>query len=315
MQLTSPNPEAALQIKAECERVLAGKALPGVNHVHVEVRQPAGGIGRAIQSVCKAKQSFRWREAHYCHRERQVVACWQIHLFRKSGLRARHHLVRESWFADWRHLRSPSIPLMMGVHEKPTVNAAVNVPVPPSNHGVKVMSIGLLVTDASAGGLARANDHQNDPGSFCSRSNGANWIFCARGFASRHGRRAIFRSGQTVPLDGWRHHQHAAGGVARRRAQGHRDVSESERADPRHRGEHELLHDTERRARGNFRSWRWQGVRCAAKMFRSSAKSRSSSKSAKVATVDCQLRFPRQITRRARFSSKIAETLRKNLMT
>jgi ATP-binding protein involved in chromosome partitioning len=40
----------------------------------------------------------------------------------------------------------PSIPLMMGVHEKPTVNEAERL-VPPSNHGVKVMSIGLLVTD------------------------------------------------------------------------------------------------------------------------------------------------------------------------
>ena len=35
---------------------------------------------------------------------------------------------------------------MMGVHEKPTVNEAERL-VPPSNHGVKIMSIGLLVTD------------------------------------------------------------------------------------------------------------------------------------------------------------------------
>src|SRR5580700_8336866 len=41
MQLTSPNPEAAQQIKTESERVL--KSLPGVNHVQVEVRQPAAG--------------------------------------------------------------------------------------------------------------------------------------------------------------------------------------------------------------------------------------------------------------------------------
>ena len=41
LQLTSPNPEAARQIKEESERVL--KALPGVNHVQVEVRQPAAG--------------------------------------------------------------------------------------------------------------------------------------------------------------------------------------------------------------------------------------------------------------------------------
>ncbi|HSY09850.1 MAG TPA: P-loop NTPase, partial [Candidatus Dormibacteraeota bacterium] len=41
MQLTSPNPEAAQQIKSESESVL--KNLPGVNYVHVEVRQPAAG--------------------------------------------------------------------------------------------------------------------------------------------------------------------------------------------------------------------------------------------------------------------------------
>jgi len=35
---------------------------------------------------------------------------------------------------------------MMGVHEKPTVSAEERL-VPPSNHGVKVMSIGLLLND------------------------------------------------------------------------------------------------------------------------------------------------------------------------
>ena len=43
MQLTSPNVEAAFQLKAESEAVL--KKLPGVNHVLVEVRQPAAGQG------------------------------------------------------------------------------------------------------------------------------------------------------------------------------------------------------------------------------------------------------------------------------
>jgi ATP-binding protein involved in chromosome partitioning len=40
----------------------------------------------------------------------------------------------------------PSIPLMMGVHEKPTVSSEERL-VPPVAHGVKVMSIGLLLTD------------------------------------------------------------------------------------------------------------------------------------------------------------------------
>jgi ATP-binding protein involved in chromosome partitioning len=40
----------------------------------------------------------------------------------------------------------PSIPLMMGVHERPTVSPQEQL-VPPLGHGVKVMSIGLLLTD------------------------------------------------------------------------------------------------------------------------------------------------------------------------
>src|SRR5206468_3220496 len=41
MQLTSPNPEAAQQIKAEAEQLV--KNLPGVEHVHIEVRPPPTG--------------------------------------------------------------------------------------------------------------------------------------------------------------------------------------------------------------------------------------------------------------------------------
>ena len=41
LQLTSPNPDAAGQIKAEAEQIL--KRLPGVSHAVVEVRQPTPG--------------------------------------------------------------------------------------------------------------------------------------------------------------------------------------------------------------------------------------------------------------------------------
>jgi len=141
MQLTSSNPEAALQIKAESERIL--KDLPGVKQVSVEVRQPgagqpagvsnpfanqkgvphvkrvvavASGKGGVVKSTCSAN-----------------LACALAHLGAKVGL------------LDC-DIYGPSIPLMMGVYEKPTVNEAERL-VPPSNHGVKVMSIGLLLTD------------------------------------------------------------------------------------------------------------------------------------------------------------------------
>jgi ATP-binding protein involved in chromosome partitioning len=141
MQLTSPNPEAAQQIKIESERVL--KNLPGVNHVHVEVRQPAAGqvAGATNPFANQNKVSGVKRIIAIASGKGGVgkstcsanFACALTHLGAKVGL------------LDC-DIYGPSIPLMMGVHEKPTVNEAERL-VPPSNHGVKVMSIGLLVTD------------------------------------------------------------------------------------------------------------------------------------------------------------------------
>ena len=141
MQLTSPNLEAAQQIKAESERVL--KALPGVNHVHVEVRQPAAGqpAGGAnpfanqkgvpgVKRIIAIASGKGGVGKSTCSVN---LACALTHLGARVGL------------LDC-DIYGPSIPLMMGVHERPTVNAEERL-LPPSNHGVKVMSIGLLVTD------------------------------------------------------------------------------------------------------------------------------------------------------------------------
>jgi ATP-binding protein involved in chromosome partitioning len=140
MQLTSPNLEAAQKIKIESERVL--KTLPGVNHVHVEVRQPAAGTAAPTSPFANQnKVSGVKRIIAVASGKGGVgkstcsvnLACALTHLGAKVGL------------LDC-DIYGPSIPLMMGVHEKPTVNATERL-VPPSNHSVKVMSIGLLVTD------------------------------------------------------------------------------------------------------------------------------------------------------------------------
>jgi ATP-binding protein involved in chromosome partitioning len=138
LQLPSTSPEIAQQVKADAERVL--KSLPGVNHVHVDVRHPvasasapknpltdqnkipgvtriiavASGKGGVGKSTCSAN-----------------LACALKHLGARVGL------------LDC-DIYGPSIPLMMGVHEKPTVSAASRL-MPPVAHGVKVMSIGLLL--------------------------------------------------------------------------------------------------------------------------------------------------------------------------
>jgi ATP-binding protein involved in chromosome partitioning len=138
MQLTSPNPEAAQQIKVEAERAL--KALPGVNHVHVEVRQPAAGQ-TSNPFVNQNKVSGVKRIIAIASGKGGVgkstcsanLACALTHLGAKVGL------------LDC-DIYGPSIPLMMGVHERPTVSPEEKL-VPPIGHDVKVMSIGLLVTD------------------------------------------------------------------------------------------------------------------------------------------------------------------------
>jgi len=140
MQLTSPNPEAAQQIKIESERVL--KALPGVKHVHVEVRQPAAGSGAPASPFASQNKVSGVKKIIAIASGKGGVgkstcsanlACALQHLGMKVGL------------LDC-DIYGPSIPLMMGVHEKPTVSPEEKL-VPPVAHGVKVMSIGLLLND------------------------------------------------------------------------------------------------------------------------------------------------------------------------
>jgi len=140
MQLTSPNPEAAQQIKTESERVL--KNLPGVSHVHVEVKQPTAGqaaTGSAFANQTKVPGVKRIVAVasgkggvgkSTCAAN---LACALKHLGAKVGL------------LDC-DIYGPSIPLMMGVYERPSVSADERL-VPPVAHGVKVMSIGLLLND------------------------------------------------------------------------------------------------------------------------------------------------------------------------
>ena len=140
MQLTSANAEAAQQIKTESERIL--KDLPGVSHVHVEVRQPATGAATPGNPFAnQTKVSGVKRIIAIASGKGGVgkstcsvnLACALKHLGARVGL------------LDC-DIYGPSIPLMMGIHERPTVNAAEQL-VPPTAHGVKVMSIGLLITD------------------------------------------------------------------------------------------------------------------------------------------------------------------------
>ncbi len=138
LQLTSPNPEAAQQIKADCERTL--RALPGVTHLHLDLKAPAGtpaaagpawsqpkklpGINR-ILAIASGKGGVGKSTCSV------NLACALTHLGARVGL------------LDC-DIYGPSIPLMMGVHQRPFVSDADKL-VPPMNHGVKLMSMGFLL--------------------------------------------------------------------------------------------------------------------------------------------------------------------------
>ena len=142
MQLTGNNPEAAQQIKAESERIL--KALPGVNAVHVEVRQQPGAPAAGAQSP--------WSQQNKVPGIRRIVAVASG----KGGVGKSTMSVNLACGLQLLGARvglldcdiyGPSIPLMMGVHEKPTISDDEKM-VPPSNHGVKLMSMGFLLDGA-----------------------------------------------------------------------------------------------------------------------------------------------------------------------
>jgi ATP-binding protein involved in chromosome partitioning len=140
MQLTSPNNDAARQIKTESERAI--QSLAGVNHVHVEVNLPAAGPTaptnpfanqKGVPGVKRVIAVASGKGGVGKSTVAANLACALQHLGARVGL------------LDC-DIYGPSIPLMMGVHDKPTVSDDERL-VPPVAHGVKVMSIGLLLTD------------------------------------------------------------------------------------------------------------------------------------------------------------------------
>jgi ATP-binding protein involved in chromosome partitioning len=142
MQLTSANAEAAAQIKAESERVL--KTLAGAEHVQVEVNQPAAAPGAAgAQSP--------WANQNRVAGIKRVVAVASgkggvgkstVSVNLACGLR---HLGARVGLLDC-DIYGPSIPLMMGINERPGLSEAEKM-IPPSSHGVRLMSMGFLLND------------------------------------------------------------------------------------------------------------------------------------------------------------------------
>jgi ATP-binding protein involved in chromosome partitioning len=142
MELTSANAGAAEQIKAESERVL--KALPGVKLVHVEVKQPATAPGTpAGQSPFAGQNRVPGiKRVVAVASGKGGVGKSTVSVNLACGLR---HLGARVGLLDC-DIYGPSIPLMMGINERPGLSEEEKM-IPPSSHGVKLMSMGFLLND------------------------------------------------------------------------------------------------------------------------------------------------------------------------
>jgi ATP-binding protein involved in chromosome partitioning len=135
LQVASTSAEVVSRLKAETEQTLM--QVPGVKSATVEVRQsaPAGQTAWSNQSrvpgVRKVVAVASGKGGVGKSTVAVNLACGLSHLGLRIGL------------LDC-DIYGPSIPLMMGVHEKPTISEADKM-VPPVKYGIKVMSIGLLI--------------------------------------------------------------------------------------------------------------------------------------------------------------------------
>jgi ATP-binding protein involved in chromosome partitioning len=146
MNLTTANHEAARQIKAESEAAL--KALPGVTAAFVEVQQPSAPTTTAAGAQSPWTQQNRVPGLH-----RVIAVASGKGGVGKSTVSvnlacALQHLGAKVGLLDC-DIYGPSIPLMMGVHQRPTVTEedGQEKMVPVANYGVKLMSIGFLLED------------------------------------------------------------------------------------------------------------------------------------------------------------------------
>ena len=147
VELTGGNADAAQQIKNEAEAAIRG--IEGVKHVYVDVKapqggQPAGGpqaaatpqAGAGPNRVQGIKQVVAVASGKGGVGKSTVsanLACALTKLGAKIGL------------LDC-DIYGPSIPLMMGVNERPSLSPNEKL-LPLENHGVKLMSMGFLLED------------------------------------------------------------------------------------------------------------------------------------------------------------------------
>ena len=237
--LTSSDPEVAPRLKADAERALG--SLEGVEEVEITVAvkakpasggdaaEPEGAGGNAMQKVRVAIAVASGKGGVGKSTFTVNLACAMDRILRQEGRPNRVGIMDCDIYG-------PSIPLMLGVNQRPEVEDGLIVPL--ENFGVRVMSMGFLVEEDIPviwrGPMVMKTIQQF--------AGNVNWgelevLFVDLPPGTGDAQLSLV---QTVPLDGAvivTTPQLAAVNVARR---GSDDVREGQRASPGCRREHEL---------------------------------------------------------------------------
>lgn len=140
IHISTPNPQVVDQLKAECTTAIQGI---GVKNVHIDIQHPGGP-----QAATGQGQSPWGQQSKIPGLKRIVAVASGKGGVGKSTVAvnlacALTNLGARVGLLDC-DIYGPSIPLMMGIHERPTISEDEKM-VPPSNFGVKLMSMGFLL--------------------------------------------------------------------------------------------------------------------------------------------------------------------------
>src|SRR5688572_31316923 len=144
IELTSANQDVARQLKTECETIL--KRVPCITLAHIDVRMPAADKPGQAST---AEGPNPWAHQNKVPGIARIVAIASG----KGGVGkstcsvnlacALKQLGHRVGLLDC-DIYGPSIPLMMGIRQRPTISEEQKM-VPPTNFGVKLMSMGFLI--------------------------------------------------------------------------------------------------------------------------------------------------------------------------
>ena len=138
LELTSHNPKVAAELKQACET--AALSIEGVNRAMVQVKMPPPGQTPAGDAPSQAKAVPGIAKIIAVASGKGGVGKSTCSVNLACAL-AQGGLSVGLMDCD---IYGPSVPLMMGVHEKPVISPQQKM-VPLSSHGVKLMSMGFLM--------------------------------------------------------------------------------------------------------------------------------------------------------------------------